>query len=52
MIQTASNQAFFLILISVSLGVCLVFALWEIEGARERHRHLAREARRPVKPGR
>jgi cbb3-type cytochrome oxidase subunit 3 len=52
MTQTASDQAFLLILISVCLGACLVWAFWEIEeGRRRRQRHLelVHEARRSVK---
>jgi hypothetical protein len=54
MIQTASDRAFLLMLISVCLGACFVWALWEIEETRRRrHRHqeFVREARRSVGPG-
>jgi cbb3-type cytochrome oxidase subunit 3 len=54
MIQIASDRAFLLILISVCLGACFVWAFWEIEEARKRrqqHRELARDARRLVKSG-
>jgi hypothetical protein len=54
MIQSASDQAFFLVLITVSLGACFVWAFWEIEEARrrlQRQRQLVSEARRSVRPG-
>jgi len=53
-IQTASDQAFLLMLISVCLGVCFVRAFWKIEEdrrRRERNRALVREARRSLTPG-
>ncbi|MFT4118227.1 hypothetical protein [Bradyrhizobium sp.] len=55
MIQTASEQAILFGLISICLGACLVWALWEIEAARERrqrHHEFIRQARRSVTPGR
>lgn len=54
MIQTASDQAFLLMLISVCLGACFVWAFWELEESRQRRqRHDAsvRDARRSVRPG-
>jgi hypothetical protein len=36
MILIASDQAFLLMLISVCLGACFVWAFWEIEEARKR----------------
>lgn len=54
MIQTASDRAFLLMLISVCLGACFVWAFWEIEEARRRrqqHRELVSDARRSVTPG-
>jgi cbb3-type cytochrome oxidase subunit 3 len=54
LIQIASDRAFLLILISVCLGACFVWAFWEIEEARKRrqqHRELVRDARRLVKSG-
>jgi hypothetical protein len=53
MIESAGDKAFFLILISVCLGACFVWAFWEIEEARRRrqqHRELVSEARRSVRP--
>jgi cbb3-type cytochrome oxidase subunit 3 len=51
MIQTASDQAFVLVAISVCLGACFVWAFWEIEEAR-RHRQqrhdLVRDSRRSM----
>jgi cbb3-type cytochrome oxidase subunit 3 len=55
MIQTASDQAFFLIVISICLGACLVWAFWNIEEARQRHqqrRELVRAARRAMSSSR
>jgi hypothetical protein len=49
MIQSASDQAFLLMLISTALGACFVWAFWEIEEARrrvQRQRDLVSEARR------
>ncbi|MFL6812179.1 MAG: hypothetical protein ACJ8FD_24520, partial [Bradyrhizobium canariense] len=54
MTQTASDQAFLLMLISACLGACFVWAFWEIEEARrrrQRHDEFTREARRSVRPG-
>ena len=54
MIQSAIDQAFLLVLITASLGACLVWALWEIEESRrrlQRQRELVSEARRSVRPG-
>ena len=54
MTQSASDQAFLLLLIVLALGVGFVWAFWEIEDARgrqQRHRQLVREARRMVGPG-
>lgn len=50
MIQAAGDQAFLLMLISICLGACFVWAFWEIEEARrQRHDGVVREAR-SVKP--
>ncbi|WP_234681238.1 hypothetical protein [Bradyrhizobium monzae] len=54
MIQTASDQAFLLISISVCLGACFVRAFREFEEARrgwQQNREFMHEARRSVKPG-
>jgi hypothetical protein len=54
MIETASERAFLLLLISTCLGACFVWAFWEIEEARRRRRQnheLAHQARRLVKTG-
>ncbi|MCK1282682.1 hypothetical protein IVB41_01860 [Bradyrhizobium sp. 44] len=54
MTQTASDQAFLLMLISACLGACFVLAFWEIEEARrrrQRYDEFTREAQRPVRPG-
>lgn len=54
MIHTASDLAFLLILISICLGACFIWAFWEIEeGRRRRKRHceLVDDARRSLKPG-
>jgi hypothetical protein len=54
MTQSASNQAFLLMLIILALGSCFIRAFWEIEEARgrlHRHRKLVREARSTVGPG-
>lgn len=54
MTQSASDQAFLLMLIALALGACFVWAFWEIEGTRgrqQRHREFVREARRTVGPG-
>jgi len=53
MIEAASNQAFLLMLISVCLGACLVWAFWEIEEAQRRRRQrrdLVHGARRSIRP--
>jgi len=51
MIQAASDQAFLLMLISICLGACFVWAFWEIEEARQRRLdRVVGEARRSVKP--
>jgi hypothetical protein len=53
MIQSASDQAFLLLLITICPGACFVWAFWEIEEARrrlQRHRELVREARRAMRP--
>jgi hypothetical protein len=44
MIQTASDRAFLLMLISVCLGACFIRAFWEIEQGRRR-----RQARRVLR---
>ncbi|WP_199198292.1 hypothetical protein [Bradyrhizobium sp. MOS002] len=54
MIQTASDQAFLLMLISACLGACFVWAFWEVEEARRRRQRFdefTREARRSIRPG-
>jgi cbb3-type cytochrome oxidase subunit 3 len=53
MFQAASDQAFCLMLISICLGACFVWAFWEIEEARQRrqrHDAFVHETRRSVKP--
>jgi hypothetical protein len=53
MIQSAGDQALCFILISVCLGACFVWAIWEIEEARRRssqRRGLVNEARRALRP--
>lgn len=55
MIETASDQAILLMLISVCLGACFVWAFWEIEEARrrrQRRRDLLHGVRRSIKPSR
>jgi hypothetical protein len=47
-----SDLAFLLLLITICLGACFVWAFWEIEEFRrrkQRHRELSREARRSVR---
>ena len=54
MIQTASDQAFWLVVISACLAACFVWAFWEIEGARshrQQQRELVRDARRSMASG-
>jgi cbb3-type cytochrome oxidase subunit 3 len=52
MIQTASDQAFWLVVISACLGACFVWAFWEIEEARRhRQQQLVRDARRSMASG-
>jgi hypothetical protein len=54
MIQTASDQAFLLMLISACLGACFVWAFWEVEETRRRRQRFdefTREARRSIRPG-
>jgi hypothetical protein len=51
MIQSAGDQAFFLILVIACLGASFVWALWEIEEARRRQKHnreIVQKARRSV----
>jgi hypothetical protein len=46
------DLAFLLLLITVCLGACLIWAFWEIEEFRQRkqrHRELSSEARRSVR---
>jgi hypothetical protein len=55
MIQTASDRAFLLVVISICLGACFVGKFWDIEearGRRQQNRALVRGARRLMKPGR
>jgi len=52
---SASDQAFLLLLISVCLGACAVWAFWEIEEGRQRlkrNRDMVKQARRSEKVGR
>jgi UPF0716 family protein affecting phage T7 exclusion len=54
MIQTASDKAFMLVVISACLGACFVRAFWEIEQAhrhRQQQREHVREARRSMLSG-
>ncbi|MGY4475185.1 cbb3-type cytochrome oxidase subunit 3 [Bradyrhizobium sp. USDA 3364] len=54
MIQIASDQAFLLVVISVCLGACFVWAFWEVEDTRrrrQRHRDIVRDVRRAISPG-
>ncbi|WP_426610789.1 hypothetical protein [Bradyrhizobium sp. McL0616] len=54
MIQTAGDQAFWFVVISVCLGACFVWAFWEIEQARRHRQHrreFVRDARRSIVPG-
>ena len=54
MIKTAADQAFLLVAISVCLGACLVWAIWEVEEAcrhRQQKRELVRDARRSMASG-
>jgi hypothetical protein len=51
MIPIASDQAFLLVVISICLAACFVWAFWEIEEARRgrrQRRDLARDARRAI----
>jgi hypothetical protein len=53
MIQFAGDQAFFFILISVCLGACFAWAIWEIEEGRRylaQRRETVNEARNPLRP--
>jgi cbb3-type cytochrome oxidase subunit 3 len=46
MIHSACDQAFLLVLITICLGACFVWAFWEIEEARRRYSGNARTTRR------
>jgi hypothetical protein len=51
--QTASDQAFWLIVMCVCLATCFVRVFWDIEEARRRRRQrrdLVRDARRAISP--